>query len=82
MSAEFNEYSGRLGMYRLLAAFPNHTNVLDEVLDSPDLRDTVSQLVAVAFGGFVLKCEGDIPSAVNLIKRELRVVEDLAKLDQ
>jgi hypothetical protein len=84
MAAEFNEYSGRAGMYRLLAAFPNqgpqYENALDQALKEPHLRDILSQLVGVAFGGYVIQAEGDFSAAIELINRELRTVEDLDSL--
>ncbi|SPM40597.1 hypothetical protein MNAB215_2798 [Mycobacterium numidiamassiliense] len=84
MAAEFNEYSGRAGMYRLLAAFPEqgpqYKKVLDQALNDPQLRDIVSHLVGVAFGGYVIKAEGDLSAAIELINSELRTVEDLDSL--
>lgn len=84
MASEFNEYSGRAGMYRLLAAFPHHgtryEKALDQALNDPQLRDIVSQLVGVAFGGYVIKAKGDFSAAIDLIARELRASEDLDNL--
>jgi hypothetical protein len=84
MTSEFNEYSGRAGMYRLLAAFPDQgprfKKALDEALNDPQLRDVVSHLVGVAFGSYVLKCDGDFAAASELITSELRTIEDLDSL--
>jgi hypothetical protein len=70
-------------MYRLLAAFPRQgadfTKVLDEAMEDSRLRDIISSLVGTAFGGYI-KIAGDVPAAIELINRELRVAEDLDRL--
>lgn len=84
MAFEFNEYSGRAGMYRLLAAFPHQGPVfkkaVDEAFKDPQLRDIVSQLVGVAFASFLIRTEGDVHAATELINRELCTAADLDSL--
>jgi len=68
----------------LLAAFPGQgaefEKAVDQTMADPHLRDIVTSLVGVAFGGYVIKAAGDIPAAIDLINRELRTAEDLGSL--
>jgi len=85
MSAGHDEYIVRAKMYRLLAAFPTQgaasSIALHDALADPKLRDTLSALVGVAFGGFIRLQDGDIGAAIELVQRELRAAEDLASLE-
>lgn len=85
MSAEHDEYVVRAKMYRLLAAFPTqgaaYSTARDDALADPKLRDTLSALVGVVFGGYIRLQDGDIGAAIELVQRELRAAEDLAGLE-
>jgi len=85
LSAERDEYSARAAMYRLLAAFPGpgaqFAEAVDQAMEDPHLRDIVATLVGAAFGGYI-KLTGDVPAAIELISRELRAAEGLARLGQ
>lgn len=79
------EYRNRAAMYRLLIAFPrqgdDYSRALDEAMDHPHLREVISALVGVAFGGYTVKF-GSPAEAMAVIERELRVAEDLAGIDE
>lgn len=80
-----DEYRTRAKMYRLLATFPrqgdDYSRALDDALADPELRATLSALVGVAFGGYIVKY-GSFPEAVAVVEREHAVAEDLAGLDE
>jgi hypothetical protein len=87
------EYHARAGAYRLLVAqaalaltgdpkAPSvHSQCLDETMADEHLRDIITCLAAMAFGGYVDRESGDVKAAVATIVRELRAAEDLAGLD-
>lgn len=85
MTADHDEYLVRAKVYRLLAAFPTqgaaYSTALDEALADPQLRDTLSALVGVAFAGYIRLRDGDVAAAIELVQRELRTAEDLAGLE-
>lgn len=85
MATTNDEYAQRAAGYRLLAAFTNpdpavYKSALEAAMADPALRDTVSFLVGVSVGSFVLKNGGDLAAAIQQIEREHRAAEDLAGL--
>ena len=78
------EYPVRAAMYRLLVAFTGHPDlyrdVLDKTMHDPRLRDIVNYLVGVAFGGYVVRHNGDPQAAIEEIIGELHLAEDLDDL--
>jgi hypothetical protein len=78
-----DEYTQRAGGYRLLSAFTSpdpavYKKALDAAMADPALRETISFLVGVSLGSFILKNAGDMGAAINQVARELRAAEDLA----
>jgi hypothetical protein len=82
MTGSAAEYAARAGMYQLLSSFaqPQFSQALDETLSDPALRDILTSLAAVAFGGYVRLADGDPQKAFEIIARERQAAEDLRDL--
>src|SRR4051812_20289053 len=87
------EYPVRVEVYRLLVAYaaqvltddPQAPSVysytLDAIIADKLLRDTITYLAGIAFGGYITRESGDVKAALATIVRELRTAEDLASLN-
>ncbi|ETZ75124.1 hypothetical protein L841_0082 [Mycobacterium sp. MAC_080597_8934] len=66
----------------MLSAFvgPQFSQVVDETLDDPGLRDILTTLVGVAFAGYIRLADNDLQKATELIDRERQAAEDLRDL--